>query len=98
MKKWMIVGVLASCVSVFAGNVNGPDQETKEEFLQRVEKKMKKRGETYDQKAAEARFAAMDTNQDGMVTREERRTLLKKTSKEGADKETAKPEPSADQK
>lgn len=93
MKKWIIIAVLASCVSVFAGNANGPDQETKEEFLQRVEKKMKKRGAKYDQKATEARFAAMDANQDGIVTRDERRARLKKTSKEAA-----KTEPSAEKK
>jgi poly(3-hydroxybutyrate) depolymerase len=55
----------------------GPDQETKEQFIKRVEKNTKKRGEQLDKKAIEARFQEMDANQDGIVTREERRARLK---------------------
>ncbi len=54
----------------------GPDQETKEQFIKRVEKNTRKRGEQLDKKAIEARFQEMDANQDGIVTREERRTRL----------------------
>ena len=41
MKKWIIIAVLTSCVSVFAEKGGGPDQETKEQFIKRVEKKHK---------------------------------------------------------
>jgi len=63
--------------AVSAQRGGGPDQETKEQFIKRVEKNTKKRGEQLDKKAIEARFREMDANQDGIVTREERRARLK---------------------
>ena len=63
--------------AVSAQRGGGPDQETKEQFIKRVEKNTKKRGEQLDKKAIEARFQEMDANQDGIVTREERRARLK---------------------
>ena len=59
----------------------GPDQETKEQFITRVEKNTKKSGKQLDKKAIEARFQEMDTNQDGIVTREERRARVKEAPK-----------------
>ena len=64
----------------------GPDQETKEQFIKRVEKNTKKSGKQLDKKAIEARFQVMDANQDGIVTREERRARLKEASKVEAPK------------
>jgi len=77
MKKWIMIALLASCVSVFAEKGGGPDQETKEQFIKRVEKNTKKRGEQLDKKTIETRFQEMDANQDGIVTREERRARVK---------------------
>ena len=54
----------------------GPDQETKEQFIKRVERNTKKSGQQLDRKSIEARFQQMDANQDGIVTREERRARL----------------------
>ena len=68
MKKWMIIAVLMSCVSVFAEKGGGPDQETKEQFIKRVAKNSKKSGKQLDTNSIEARFKAMDANQDGIVT------------------------------
>ena len=62
-------------------NAGGPDQETKEQFIKRVEKNTKKSGKQLDKKAIEARFQQMDANQDGIVTREERRARLKAAPK-----------------
>jgi len=45
MKKWIMIALLASCVSVFAEKGGGPDQESKEQFIKCVEKNTKKRGE-----------------------------------------------------
>ncbi len=59
----------------------GPDQETEEQFIKRVEKNTMKRGEQLDKKAIEARFREMDANQDGIVTREERRARLREVPK-----------------
>ena len=78
MKKWIIIAVLTSCVSAFAEKGGGPDQETKEQFIKRVETNTKKRGEQLDKNTIETRFQEMDTNQDGIVTREERRVRVKK--------------------
>ena len=83
MKKWIIIAVLTSCVSVFAAKGGGPDQETKEQFVKRVEKNTKKSGEQLDKKTIETRFREMDANQDGIVTREERRARVKKAPKVG---------------
>jgi hypothetical protein len=81
MKKWIIIAVLTSCVFVFAENGGGPDQETKEQFIKRVEKNTQKRGEQLDKKTIETRFQEMDANQDGIVTREERRARVKEAPK-----------------
>jgi hypothetical protein len=81
MKKWIMIAVLTSCVSAFAETGGGPDQETKEQFIKRVEKNTKKRGEQLDKKTIETRFQEMDANQDGIVTREERRARVKKAPK-----------------
>jgi len=62
-------------------NAGGPDQETKEQFIKRVEKNTKKSGRQLDKKAIEARFQEMDANQDGIVTREERRARVKEAPK-----------------
>jgi Ca2+-binding EF-hand superfamily protein len=62
-------------------NAGGPDQETKEQFIKRVEKNTKKSGKQLDKKAIEARFQEMDANQDGIVTREERRARVKEAPK-----------------
>ena len=59
----------------------GPDQETKEQFIKRVEKNTKKSGKQLDKKAIETRFLEMDANQDGIVTREERRARIKEAPK-----------------
>ena len=64
----------------------GPDQETKEQFIKRVEKNTKKSGKQLDKKAIEARFQEMDANQDGIVTREERRARVKEAPKVEAPK------------
>lgn len=90
MKKWMIVVVLAGYVSAFAGE-DGPDQETKEQFLQRVEKKSKKSGRPYERKVVEVRFHTMDTNEDGIVTREERRAQFKEAPSGGEGKDASTP-------
>ena len=55
VKNWMIIAVLASCVSTFAGKEGGPDQETKEQFVKRVEKNTKKSGEQLDKKPIDGR-------------------------------------------
>ena len=89
MKNWMIIAVLASCVSTFAGKEGGPDQETKEQFVKRVEKNTKKSGEQLDKKTIETRFQEMDANKDGIVTREERRARLKEAPK--VEKATVEP-------
>ncbi len=67
----------------------GPNQETKEQFIKRVEKNTKKSGKQLDKKAIEARFQEMDANQDGIVTREERRARAKEAPK--VDKATVGP-------
>jgi len=59
----------------------GPNQETKEQFIKRVEKNTKKSGKQLDKKSIEARFQEMDANQDGIVTREERRARVKEAPK-----------------
>jgi len=89
VKNWMIIAVLASCVSTFAGKEGGPDQETKEQFVKRVEKNTKKSGEQLDKKTIETRFQEMDANKDGIVTREERRARLKEAPK--VEKATVEP-------
>jgi pimeloyl-ACP methyl ester carboxylesterase len=76
MKNWIIVAVLTSCVSVSAEEGGGPDQETMEQFIQRVEKNAQKRGQQIDRETIETRFQEMDANQDGVVTREERRARV----------------------
>ena len=75
----------------------GPDQETKEQFIKRVEKDTKKRGEQLDKKAIEERFQEMDANQDGIVTREERRARLEEASKLEKATTQVEPSPSAQQ-
>ena len=62
-----------------------------------MEKNTKKRGQQLDKKAIEARFQEMDANQDGIVTREERRARLKEAPK--VEKATTREElsPSAQQ-
>jgi len=67
--------------AVSAQKGGGPDQETKERFIKRVEKNTKKSGKQLDKKAIEARFQEMDANEDGIVTREERRARLKEAPK-----------------
>jgi len=64
----------------------GPNQETKEQFIKRVEKNTKKSGKQLDKKSIEARFQEMDANQDGIVTREERRARIKEAPKVEAPK------------
>ena len=48
MKKWMTIVLLTSCVSISAEEGGGPDQETMEQFIQRVEKNAQKRGKQLD--------------------------------------------------
>ncbi len=72
---------LTETLAVFAKKGGGPDQETKEQFIKRVEKNTKKSGKQLDKKAIEARFQEMDANQDGIVTREERRARVKEAPK-----------------
>ena len=55
MKNWMIIAVLTSCVFAFAEKGGGPDQETKEQFIKRVEKNTQKRGEQLDKKTIETK-------------------------------------------
>ncbi len=81
MKSWMVIVVLTGCVSVLAQKAGGPDQETMEQFIHRVEKNAQKRGEQLDKQSIEMRFQEMDTNQDGIVTREERRAQVKEAPK-----------------
>jgi hypothetical protein len=81
LKKLIIAVLLTSCVSVSAEEGGGPDQETMEQFIQRVEKNAQKRGEQIDKETIEKRFQAMDANQDGVVTREERRARVKAVPK-----------------
>jgi hypothetical protein len=76
-------------VSVSAEEGGGPDQETMEQFIQRVEKNAQKRGEQLDRETIEKRFQEMDANQDGVVTREERRARVKAAPK--TEKATAEP-------
>ena len=75
----------------------GPDQETKEQFINRVEKNIKKRGEQPDEEAIEARFQEMDANEDGIVTREERRAQLKEAPKAKQAMTQVEPSPSTQQ-
>jgi len=77
---------LTETLAVFAEEGGGPDQETKEQFIKRVEKNTKKSGKQLDKKAIEARFQEMDANQDGIVTREERRARVKEAPKVEAPK------------
>jgi hypothetical protein len=89
MKKWIIIAVLTSCVSAFAEQGGGPDQETKDQFIERVEKNTKKSGDQLDKETIETRFQEMDANKDGVVTREERRARVKAAPK--VEKATAEP-------
>ena len=75
----------------------GPDQETREQFIKRVAKNTEKRGEPLDQEAIEARFQEMDANEDGIVTREERRAQLKETPKVEKTMTREEPSPSTQQ-
>jgi Ca2+-binding EF-hand superfamily protein len=72
---------LTETPAVSAEEGGGPDQETKEQFIKRVEKNTKKSGKQLDKKSIEARFQEMDANQDGIVTREERRAGVKEAPK-----------------
>ena len=72
---------LTETPAVSAEEGGGPDQETKEQFIKRVEKNTKKSGKQLDKKSIEARFQEMDANQDGIVTREERRARVKEAPK-----------------
>ena len=75
----------------------GPDQEAKEQFIKRVAKNTQRRGEPLDQEAIEARFQEMDANEDGIVTREERRAQLNEAPKGEQATAREKPSPSAQQ-
>lgn len=75
----------------------GPAQETKEQFINRVEKNTRKRGEQLDKEAIEARFQEMDANKDGIVTREERRAQRKEAPKVEQATTRVEPSPSAQQ-
>jgi hypothetical protein len=58
---------------------DGPDQETMEQYLQRVEIKAKKSGKEFKKTDYEKRFNKLDANKDGILTSEER---SEKTGKE----------------
>ena len=88
---------LTETPAVSAQKGGGPDQETKEQFIKRVEKNTKKRGQQPDKKAIEARFQEMDANQDGIVTREERRARAKEAPKMEKATTRVEPSPSAQQ-
>ena len=56
----------------------GPDQETIQQYLRRIERNVEKRGEEFDKEWYENRFKNSDADKDGILTREERRAQLGK--------------------
>jgi hypothetical protein len=92
MKK-LLVMLIVGCVAVsFAGEEKGADKGekkgkdvTKEQFVAQQQKMAEKKGETFDQAAAEAKFDKMDKNGDGVLTADE------KGKKKGGKKKGEKP-------
>lgn len=61
---------------------------TKEQFVEHQRQRAERRGETFDQAVAEAEFAELDKNQDGVLTGDERRAGRRNRPRgSGADQE-----------
>ena len=92
MKKWLVV----SLIVCFAAAVQAGDKSekkdadkgesiTKEAYMAKQQKMAEKKGEEFDQAAAEKKFKKMDANKDGVLTGAE--IPQKKEKKKEADPE-----------
>ena len=87
MKKWFVLAMIV-CVSVAVqaadeGKKKGKGGDvSKEKYIAQQQKMAEKKGAEFDKAKAEAKFAKLDKNSDGMLSADEKPAKKKKKSEE----------------
>lgn len=85
MKKWVVLLVAMMMVAGVQAKEKNGKGETKEAFVEKMQKHAEAAGKTFDKAKAEALFDKKDVNKDGVLSKDELSAKPEKKKKKSAE-------------